>query len=318
MRVGSWTDRNSALDYHRFVIARLLVAVGIVAAIASPSAQSDLDDFMARVLERRDENWRKFQQYILEERETLQVLGAAGESRYGFRREYAWFVRDGFFIRSPLRADGVAIGEGERRRAEDDWLRREQRRERRRGQRDNSSASSTGDASGSVEDVLRQSVEPRFVSAAYFLRFTFDPGQYALAGRESLDGRDVLRIEYYPTRMFAEGRTRPNRRIRERDPDVQDKMNKSALVTLWVDQDAHQILRYEFTNIDLEFLPARALVQVDALDASMHMAQPFPGVWLPRSVGMRFELTLATGAVKARYDVEYHDYRLATVTTRVR
>lgn len=304
--------------YDRSVIARLLVALGIALAIASPSAQSDLDAFMARVLERRDENWKKLQQYILEERETLQMLGAAGAPLYGFRREYAWFVRDGFFIRSPLRADGVAIGEAERGRAEDEWLRREQRRERRRAERDNTGVPPTADASGSVEDVLRQSVEPRFVSAAYFLRFTFDPGQYALAGRESLDGRDVLRIEYYPTRMFAEGRTRPNRRIRERDDDVQEKMNKSALVTLWVDQAAHQILRYEFTNIDLEFLPARALVRVDTVDASMHMGQPFPGVWLPRSVGMRFDLTLATGAVKARYDVEYHDYRLATVTTRVR
>ena len=300
------------------MLARLLVALGIAWAIATPSAQSDLDAFMARVLERRDENWKKLQQYILEERETFQVLDASGAPRYGFRREYAWFVRDGFFIRSPLRADGVAIGERERGRAEDEWLRREQRRERRRAERDNTTVPPAGDASGSVEDVLRQSVEPRFVSAAYFLRFTFDPGQYALAGRESLDGRDVLRIEYYPTRMFAEGRTRPNRRIRERDEDVQDKMNKSALVTLWVDQAALQILRYEFTNIDMEFLPARALVRVDALDASMHMGQPFPGVWLPRSVGMRFDLTLATGAVKARYDVEYHDYRLATVTTRVR
>lgn len=295
----------------------MLVALGIGLAIASPSAQSDLDAFMARVLERRDENWKKLQQYILEERETLQMLGASGAPLYGFRREYAWFVREGFLIRSPLRADGVAIGEGDRRRAEDEWLRRAERRDRRRAERDGSTPPPP-DASGSPEDVLRQTVEPRFVSAAYFLRFTFDPGQYALAGRETIEGRDVLRIEYYPTQMFVEGRMRPNRRIRERDADVQEKMNKSALVTLWVDQAAHQILRYEFTNVDLEYLPARALVRVDTLDASMHMGQPFPGVWLPRSVGMRFDLTLATGAVNARYDVEYHDYRLATVTTRVR
>jgi len=283
-----------------------------------PSAQSDLDAFMARVLERRDENWKKLQQYILEERETLQVTGAAGQPLFGYRREYAWFVRDGFFIRSPLRADGVAIGEGDRRRAEDAWLRREQRRERRRAEREGSPAPPSPDDPGSVEDLLLQSVEPRFVSAAYFLRFQFDPGQYALAGRESYEGRDVLRIEYYPTRMFAEGRMRPNRRIRERDDAVQEKMNKSALVTLWVDQAAHQILRYAFTNVDLEFLPARALVRVDTLDASMQMGQPFPGVWLPQSVGMRFDLTLATGAINGRYDVAYEDYRLATVTTRMR
>ncbi len=50
----------------------------------------------------------------------------------------------------------------------------------------------------------------------------------------------------------------------------------------------------------------------------MHMGQPFPGVWLPRSVAMRFEGTLATGSVTGRYDVEYYDYKLADVTIRVR
>ncbi len=32
--------------------------------------------------------------------------------------------------------------------------------------------------------------------------FKFEPGNYYLAGREQLDGQPVLRIEYYPTRMF--------------------------------------------------------------------------------------------------------------------
>ena len=43
---------------------------------------------------------------------------------------------------------------------------------------------------------------PRFVSEAYFMDFKFEPGNYYLAGREQLDGQQVLRIEYYPTRMF--------------------------------------------------------------------------------------------------------------------
>ena len=48
----------------------LFVAVCLAtAALAAPSAQSDLDALMARVLERRDENWKKLQQYTLNERE---------------------------------------------------------------------------------------------------------------------------------------------------------------------------------------------------------------------------------------------------------
>ena len=36
--------------------------------------------------------------------------------------------------------------------------------------------------------------EPRFVSEAYFMDFKFEAGNYYLAGREKLEGHDVLRI----------------------------------------------------------------------------------------------------------------------------
>ena len=41
-------------------------------------AQNELDTFMERVIERRDENWITLQQYILDERETAEVLGPLG------------------------------------------------------------------------------------------------------------------------------------------------------------------------------------------------------------------------------------------------
>ena len=62
----------------------LLVALGVVVATAAPSAQSDLDEFMGRVLARRDANWKKLQQYVLEERETFRVDGLTGSRLYGF------------------------------------------------------------------------------------------------------------------------------------------------------------------------------------------------------------------------------------------
>jgi hypothetical protein len=304
------------------VAARLaLIVVGLAAVVAAPSAQNapstDLDAFMSRVLERRDQNWKKLQQYVLEERETFQLTGPAGAPLYGFRREYAWFPREGFFIRSPLRADGVEIGEDERQRAEDAYLQRQQRREERRARRSDAPPDDLV-SGGSVEDVVRQSFEPQFISSANFLRFRFDPGQYAFAGREQLLNREVLRIEYYPTKLFAEGRTRPNRRLRDEDPQVQQKMNKVSLVTLWVEPTGHQILQYQFDNIDLDFLPAGSLVRVDGMHASMRMNEPFPDVWLPASIEIRFGLTLAIGEVAGRYEASYRDYRLATVTTTVR
>jgi hypothetical protein len=313
----------------------LVLAAAAPARLAGAEQASDLDAFMARVLARRDENWKKLQQYILDEHERFRLTGPDGARIYGFDRKYTWFIRDGVFIRSPLEADGVKIGESERATAEKQWITRERRREARAKEREENErkdaapaagaeppAANAPDASGQpppdVKDVLQGSLEPRFVSAAYFLRFKFDPGHYALAGRERLNDRDVLKIEYYPSKLFTEGRTRPNKRVRDRDDEIDEKMNKVSLVTLWIDPAEHQILQYTFDNIDMDFLPGRSLVRVDDLKASMRMAQPFPGVWLPASIDMNFGFTLAIGTVAARYDVQYHDYRLAEVTTRIK
>ena len=70
--------------------------------------------------------------------------------------------------------------------------------------------------------------------------------------------------------------------------------------------------------MDFDFLPGRSLVRVDDLRASMQMSQPFPDVWLPSAISMRFGLTTALGSIAARYDVEYRDYRVAEVTTRIK
>lgn len=277
----------------RFRSAALVLALFAIDA-ARPLAQTDLDTLMSEVLARRDDNWKKLQQYVLEERETLRVTAADGGPVYGFEREYIWFARDGVFIRSPLRADGAAIADDDRRLAEQLWFERERGR------------TSPGSA------------DPQFVSAAYFLKFKFDAGRYALVGREPLNGRTVLRIEYYPTQLFTEGRARPTRRLRQKDPTITDKMNKVALVTLWIEPDERQIVQYEFHNINGDVLPGRSLVQLTDISASMRMGQPFPGVWLPASVAVRFGMTLASGPVDARYDVAYHDYKVAEVTYRLR
>jgi hypothetical protein len=337
--LGPTTSPASAPAHQRTALAHLCTAPIAPVAPAhrtepiAPCAQSapvapnsDLDSFMERVLARRDDNWKKMQQYVLEEEERLQLTGPDGSRLYGYDRDYTWFIRQGYFIRSPLRVDGVRIGEAERARAEEQWLERERAREKRAQERAKSRGeevpadprTAAGEPPATVEDVLKESLEPRFVSAAYFLRFKFDPGHYALAGRERLNDRDVLKIEYYPSKLFTEGRTRPNKRVRDRDDEIEEKMNKVSLVTLWIDPTEHQIVQYTFDNIDMDFLPGRSLVRVDEVKASMKMAEPFPNVWLPGTIDMRFQLTMAIGSVAARYDIAYRDYRLAEVTTRIR
>jgi outer membrane protein assembly factor BamA len=95
-------------------------------------------------------------------------------------------------------------------------------------------------------------------------------------------------------------------------------MNQTSLITLWVDPDTHQIVKYTFDNVWLDFLPAAWLVRVDAMRASMTMFQPFEGVWLPRRIDISAGITLANGSFSATYTRAFYDYREADVQTRIK
>ena len=327
----------------------LLVLCLAVLAVVVPervTAQSDLDAFMERVLARRDDNWKKLQQYVLEEKESFDLTGPGGFPLYGLRKEYTWFIKQGVFVRSPVKSNGVTISEADRRKAEAEWLRRETRKEERRKRRaereakgeppekdggkgiaitpttikviDGTQTPANTEAPSNVEDVLRQGIEPQFVSSAYFLKFRFESGHYALAGREKIDGHDALKIEYYPRAgLFNDGKAKPAKQVRDEDDEIEEKMNKVSMVTLWVDPSTHQILQYIFDDLDMDFFPGRALVRIDDLQATMKMAQPFPNVWLPASIEMHFGMMLAVGAVDATYHVDYLNYKLADVKSRI-
>jgi len=295
------------------------------------------------VLEHRDQNWKKLQQYTLTERETLQITVLAAFRLFGFEREYLWFPREGFFIRSPLKADGVTIDEERRQREEAAWLKNVQNSEKRRKEfaekRANAGAAAEGDVpasvsipgdlalTGAVEDVISQTFEPGFIQSANFMRFRFDQGQYALVGREKMLGRDVLKVEYYPKKLFNDAKERPCDIKEKKEPcdkehafeaDIERKLNKVSLATLWVDPAERQILRYEFRFQDMDFLPGRSVVRVDSSRATMQMAEPFANVWLPDAVNMRFRLGSAAGPLDARYDVKYREYRVPETSGRIR
>jgi hypothetical protein len=296
-----------------------LVAVSSGPLSAAP-IQSDLDQFMAEVLARRDENWKKLQQYLLDERERIDVRGPAGTVLWGEDRSYLWYIRDGFFVRSPVMANGVTISDDDRRDYENRFLERAKGREKR--------ADETGGPVAPPDDVgglLAQSRQPQFIDSAYFLRFKFETGQYALAGRETLSGEEVLRVEYYPTRLFSHEQDTEARRATEgrvdRREDVEATMerlmNKVSLVTLWIAPASRQIVKYTFDNVNLDFLPAAWLVRVNDITATMTMGQPFAGVWLPQAVEMRFGAMLAIGPVDMRYRLDYSNYREAVTSGRL-
>ena len=107
------------------VFSALAVLVAGAATLSVPvssapvvAGQSDLDGFMQKVVARRDENWKKLQQYVLDETELVQVRWPSQLPIWGDKREYTWFIKEGYFVRSPLKANGVTISERDRRKYE--------------------------------------------------------------------------------------------------------------------------------------------------------------------------------------------------------
>ena len=366
----------------RRVAATLALAAAVWLARgvgATPAGQAkpavpltDLDAFMARVLERRNENWKTLHDYILSERETFQILGPGGLPLAGQRREFQWFIRDGYLVRSPVKANGAVLGDADRRKYEAEWLKKEQSREQRAQEK--AAAKEAGAAGAEAEKATRAaeaevaqelraielgsdkevaalvSTEPRFISEAYFMKFPFEPGNYYLAGRETLDGRPVIKVEYYPSRLFSDDEDREKKEVTitaggdvkvqpagEKSPgkekpqkpakhdkgdameeEIESALNKVTMVTMWIDPQEYQIVRFLFDNADWGFLPGRAIVRVDQAKASMTMGRYFDNVWLPKEIAFTFGATFAAGSYTFRYDRAFSDYRKGEVSARIR
>ena len=291
------------------------------------AATAELDAFMAQVLTRRDENWKKVQQYILDERERVEFRGPAEILLWGAEREYMWYPRDGFFVRSPVRFNGVAISDTDRENYEQQFLRRTRNRDERAKQQGRETEG-TADAPSDLQSLIQQTREPQFVSSAYLLKFKFEPGRYALVGRETIDKQPVLKIEYYPTRLFSDDpETRAGARANQAmgagsrraqsqkdayGDEMQRLMNKVSRVTMWVEPAQKHIVKYTFENVSLDFLPASWLVRVTELRANMTMTEAFVGVWLPRRIDVLGAFVLAPGPFSVSYDIQYSGYREAT------
>ena len=271
-------------------IPRSLVPVVVLAfASATPSAatqSNEIDSLMKRVLDNRYTSWQKLGDFIL--RNTIAVdLEAPLEVPYSrLRREYEWYVRNGVAVRSPVRLDGVDIDSDERRDSEDDWRRSESRRR----------------AHGDPQDLA-----PRFISDAFYgTEFPFEPGAYYFAGHDTVAGREVVRIEYYPVGPGDEAS----------NPRLSRGFNKTSLVTFWVDLEAEQIAKYAFNNARMDFLPLRWLVRVESFEASAEL-MPVGDVWMPVRSTVTGRVVTALGEFRGSITQEFFDYREAETGARL-
>jgi hypothetical protein len=326
-------------------VRRLLPSVAIAAlALYLPAIQAqspapkttDLDTFMKQALLRRDVDRKTLSDYVLDEVEEFEVLGPGRVPFARMRREYTWYVRDGIHVRSPLKYDGIPIPESDRRAYEERWIKSEESRRKFRTERDEKRAAEGKGPAVSVPSIN----EPRFISESYFMDFKFEPGNYYLAGKETLEGKQVLKVDYLPTKLFEdekkedgkkedekkkdENKKEPSKKDQQRqekDKQIEDeisrKMDKTSQVTLWVDPASHQIVKYTFDNVWMDFLPAGWLVRIDDLRANMEMGQPFPDVWLPKNISIHAGVTLAMGPMELQYKRAFSNYRKADVSSRI-
>lgn len=306
----------------------VLALLSIVPAGVGAQEDNELDLFMARVLQQQGENAARRLDYVFDERAEGRMTGPDGDML--IPRDYTWYARDGVFVRSPTRVAGVPIGAEERRAFETVWLEGERQRRTRR------SAAREGDAEEpvSADDALMlhwmfsglaqeaaqaasgsgdNEVEPRFVAFA-FVDILFESGNYYLVGRETLEGQDVLRIEYYPERLAPYSGDDDQS---EGDAEIDAGMSKTLRVTLWVDPAQHQIVRYLFDNLGFAFMPGRWMFRLEDVTASMSMRQPFAGVWLPAQIEVRMVMWLATRRYEIRSVRTFANYREAVTGGRV-
>lgn len=258
----------------------ILLLLSLLSTAQAPV--EDIDTLMKRALERRHENWDQLHDYFCRERAILTMEGSLdGVPIQGFEREYLWFVKDGYIVRSPVTADGVPVSAEEREREEAQWIERVKKREKERGP-----------------------------DRETFFGFKFEPGNYFYAGRRELDGRDLMVVEYYPDKG-PWNEPVGDKDESEEEKNVKAKLRKVLLVTMFIDPEEHQIVRMTMDNAGFDFLPASWLLQVDTIEASLTMHQPLGEVWLPGEMNGYGRISTARGDIELRYRSTFYDYAKA-------
>ncbi len=251
----------------------------------------DIDAFMEKVLERRDVNWDNFYNYFTNERAELSIEGSIDSvPLHGFRREFLWFVKEGYLVRSPRSVDGVSLSPEESEKAEDAWIEREKKREEKRQRELDLGEGPKRDA---------------------FFGFEFEPGNYLVVGSETFKGRDVVVVEYYPEKLFNDDDDEEGAEDSEEEDAIEEALNKVFLVTMLIDPAEHQIVRMTLDNYGFDFLPAKWLVQLDTVEATIEMTKAFDEIWLPLSIEAFGKVVTAVGDLSVRFDSTFYDYAKA-------
>ena len=309
-----WIKRRSPMSkkiLYGTVFVILLIANAAVSQNEQPSVNpdmSDLDEFMAKVMQKRLADVENLRDYVFSERETFEVkVGTKIAAQWSYRHEYLWFVRDDCLVRSPVLIDGVRVSDKEKAAAEEEWINRQ------REIKENKSKESKNETGIDHKMLFGFKNENRLDFQA-FLGFEFEPGRYLYGGEQQFEGRKAIIVEYVP---------RMNDKKNDNKKDkIGGLFEKSVLVTMLISPDEHQILQMTFDNVGLEFLPVRWLVRMNDVKASMVMDNPKGDTWFPREISAHGSVSTAgtdTGMdAYVNYSSEFYAYTKSQVDVNIR
>jgi hypothetical protein len=102
----------------------------------------------------------------------------------------------------------------------------------------------------------------------------------------------------------------------EKKYNLIQSLEKSLLVTMLIVPEEHQIVKLTFNNVGLEFLPARWLLRINDIKASIIMDKPLNDVWLPINISAYGSLSTAAFNLTAHYSREFYSYQKTDVKVR--
>jgi hypothetical protein len=274
-----------------YTISMLLLAVAF--AGAQEFEITDMDSFMEKVLDNQDRTWDRMYNYLFREVETIKVTDEADLIPFeGMEYVFDYYVREGYLVRSPHSKDGRLVSEEEVEKAEQ----RSIKSQKKRGNKD----SGNGGQFFSRDDFFGQKIEP---ANCFF------------AGWETIGDYKVAVIEYYPPiKVTKEDIAKPF----DDDDKIEVFIEKTFYVTMYVLPESHQIIRMELNNAGMDFLPGRAAVRVDKIQARMQMLKLADGNWVPDEILTSVSLMSGNGKVAVSLGQKYSEYSKSKVTVQFR
>jgi hypothetical protein len=278
-------------------------------ALALQSVKSDspkysdkeLDDLMAKVYQKSELDLENLRDYVFNETEVMESTLSQGLTQFldrppvPFRHEYAWAVRDGYFVRSPVLINGKKVSADEQKAYEEKWIKAQQKAEKWKNS-----------LYYFVDSMLDWFVTPadEVAKGKFYSVFTAKPTIYQYAGEQLFEGRKVAVVKYaadYPKKKVDYSSLSPTLQVQETDTE---------LVTLFLSPEEHQLVGM---TVHRKF-EQRAVVVNSTLDTdvSMAMDKSADHIWLPKRFSYRSDYKWASKdhneTMSASYVKEFHSY----------